>query len=79
MTVGHSHSIPRLGPRPFTYVNLPLGKVSRGAAHLLATLMQGDALSYGQEFVVYGVSAMFVANGEGGSVSAPRTARVGVG
>jgi LacI family transcriptional regulator len=69
ITVGHERFMPRLGPRPFTYVGIPLGKASRGAAHLLATLMQDDASSFSQEFVVFGSSAMLIANGEGGSVA----------
>lgn len=66
VTVGHPSVTPRLGRRPFTYVTLPLGKVSRGAAHLMAAMAEGE--EYGQEFVLFGASAMPVNNLEQGSV-----------
>lgn len=70
VSLGHSQSIPRFGPRPFTYVSLPVGKVSRTAAHLLMTLVSREERLYGQEFSLFGPSAMGIVNVESGSVRA---------
>jgi len=77
ISMGHETLIREYGPRPFTYIGLPTGKVARGAAHLLKTMLAGDESYYGQEFAVFGPSSMPVVNAEVGSM-APLAARVGV-
>ena len=48
-----------------------MGRVSRGAAQLLSSMIKGERFQTGQEYVVYGASAMAVENLEGGSVGPP--------
>jgi DNA-binding LacI/PurR family transcriptional regulator len=76
ISMGHEMFIREYGPRPFTYVGLPMGKVARGAAHLLKMMLAGDEDYYGQEFAVFGSSSMPVVNAEVGSM-APLALRVG--
>jgi DNA-binding LacI/PurR family transcriptional regulator len=73
MTIGHPITIPQLGSNPFTYVTVPVGKISRGAAHILASLIEDNEVPYSQQFMVYGKSSMRIMNAEGGSVGAPVT------
>ena len=75
ISMGHSLFTPKMGVRPFTYATLPIGKVSRGAAHLLMTLAQADGSSYGQEYVIYGASSMSITHAEDGSVGPPARER----
>jgi DNA-binding LacI/PurR family transcriptional regulator len=75
VTMGHSLFTPKMGMRPFTYATLPIGKVSRGAAHLLMTLAQANGSSYGQEYVIYGASSMSITHAEDGSVGPPARER----
>jgi hypothetical protein len=72
MTIGHPSSMPQLGDNPFTYVTVPVGKISRGAAHILASLIEDNEVPYSQQFMVYGKSSMRVQNAEGGSVGIPQ-------
>jgi DNA-binding LacI/PurR family transcriptional regulator len=71
VTMGNSLFTPKMGRRPFTYVTLPIGKVSRGAAHLLISLTEAASTSYGQEYVIYGASSMSIAHPEDGSTGPP--------
>jgi len=71
LTMGNSLFTPKMGRRPFTYATLPIGKVSRGAAHLLMSLTQEASTSYGQEYVIYGASSMSIAHAEDGSIGPP--------
>jgi DNA-binding LacI/PurR family transcriptional regulator len=71
ITLGHPQSLAQLSSHPFTYVGIPVGKISRAAAHLLASMVDEDDFHYSQQFVVYGRSAMRVMNPEAGSVGAP--------
>ena len=70
-TLANREFIPQLAQRPFTFVNIPVGRVSRGAAQLLSSMIKGERFQTGQEYVVYGASAMAVENLEGGSVGPP--------
>jgi DNA-binding LacI/PurR family transcriptional regulator len=72
MTIGHPGSMPQLGGNPFTYVTVPVGKISRGAAHILASLIEDQEVPYSQQFMVYGKSSMRIINAEGGSVGVPQ-------
>ena len=56
---------------PFTYVGIPVGKISRAAAHLFASMADEEDFRYSQQFVVYGRSAMRVMNAHAGSVGPP--------
>jgi DNA-binding LacI/PurR family transcriptional regulator len=69
ISMGHEAFIREYGPRPITYIALPMGKVARGAAHLLKTMLAGDENYYGQEFAVYGPSSMPVVNANLGSMA----------
>ena len=71
MTIGHPSSMPQLGRNQFTYVAVPVGKISRGAAHILASLIEDNEVPYSQQFMVYGKSSMRIMNAEGGSVGQP--------
>jgi DNA-binding LacI/PurR family transcriptional regulator len=71
ITLGHPQSLAQLSSHPFTYVGIPVGKISRAAAHLLASMVDEDDFHYSHQFVVYGRSTMRVMNPEGGSVGAP--------
>jgi DNA-binding LacI/PurR family transcriptional regulator len=71
ITVGHPQSISQLSRNPFTYVGVPVGRISRNAAHTLASLIEEGAGAYSQQFAVYGQSAMRIMNADGGSVGAP--------
>ena len=71
ITIGHSESIPQLGSNPFTYVGIPVGRISRSAAHILSSLVEQEETSYYQQFAIYGKGAMRIMNAEGGSVAAP--------
>jgi len=71
ITLGHPQSLAQLSGHPFTYVGIPVGKISRAAAHLLASMVDEDDFRYSHQFVVYGRSAMRVMNPEAGSVGAP--------
>lgn len=70
-SLGNTDLITPLATRPFTFVNIPIGRASRGAAQLLTSMIQGDRFETGQEYVVYGASAMRVENLQGGSVGPP--------
>ena len=71
ITIGHPSSMPQLGGNPFTYVAVPIGKISRSAAHILASIIQDYEVPYSQQFMVYGKSSMRITNAEGGSVGSP--------
>lgn len=71
ISVGHPESIPQLGSNRFTYVSIPVGRISRSAAHILSSLIEEDDGTYYQQFAVYGKSAMRIMNTEAGSVGAP--------
>jgi DNA-binding LacI/PurR family transcriptional regulator len=71
VTVGHPESIPQLGSNPFTYIGIPVGRISRSAAHLLSSLVEEGESAYYQQFAIFGKSAMRVMNADGGSVGAP--------
>jgi DNA-binding LacI/PurR family transcriptional regulator len=71
VTIGHPKSIPQLGSNPFTYVGIPVGRISRSAAHILCSLIEGDETAYSQQFAIYGKSAMRIMNAEAGSVGVP--------
>ncbi|MBL76471.1 MAG: hypothetical protein CL763_06085 [Chloroflexi bacterium] len=71
-SLGNRDFIPQLSRYPFTFVNLPVGRVSRGAAQLLADMIGGEQFQTGQEYVVYGSSTMVVENLDRGSVTEPR-------
>lgn len=71
-SLGNRDFIPQLGRNPFTFVNLPIGRVSRGAAQLLSSMIQNEQFQTGQEYVVYGASTMAIENLEKGSVGEPR-------
>ena len=77
ITVAHSQASLQLGTSPFTYVSVPVRRISQGAAHLLASLAAGDQAPYGQQFMVYGSSSMRLVHEEGGSIGAPAMERVG--
>ena len=71
ITVGHPQSIPQLGSNPFTYIGIPVGRLSRSAAHILNSLVEKEEEEYYQQFAVYGKSAMRVMNADNGSVGTP--------
>jgi DNA-binding LacI/PurR family transcriptional regulator len=71
ITIGHPESIPQLGSNPFTYIAVPVGRISRSAAHILSSLIEEDQTAYYQQFAIYGKSAMRIMNADGGSVGAP--------
>jgi DNA-binding LacI/PurR family transcriptional regulator len=68
ITIGHPESIPQLGSNPFTYIAVPVGRISRSAAHILSSLIEEDQTAYYQQFAIYGKSAMRIMNAGGGSV-----------
>ena len=74
VSLGNRQFVPQLDRRPFTFVTIPIGKVGRGAAQLLAGMIRGERFQTGQESVIYGASAMSVENLEGGSIAPPRAA-----
>ena len=71
ITIGHPESIPQLSSNPFTYVGIPVGRISRSAAHILSSLVEDGDGAYYQQFAVYGKTAMRIMNADGGSVGAP--------
>ena len=71
VTIGHPQSIPQLGSSPFTYVGIPVGRISRSAAHIVSSLIEEGEGAYFQQFAIYGKSAMRIMNAEGGSVGPP--------
>ena len=77
ITVAHSQAQLQLGINPFTYVSVPVRRISQGAAHLLASLTTGDRAPYSQQFIVYGSSSMRLVHEQGGSIGALATDRVG--
>ncbi len=70
-SLGNRDFIPQLDRNPFTFVNLPIGRVSRGAAQLLTSMIQGERFQTGQEYIIYGASTMVVENLIGGSIAEP--------
>ena len=52
-------------------MGIPVGKISRAAAHLFASMADEEDFRYSQQFVVYGRSAMRVINPDTGSVGPP--------
>jgi DNA-binding LacI/PurR family transcriptional regulator len=77
ITVAHSQTQLQLGTNPFTYVSVPVRRISQGAAHLLASLSIGDRAPYSQQFIVYGSSSMRLVHEKGGSIGALITGRSG--
>ena len=71
-SLGNRTSVPQLDRRPFTFVTIPVGRVGRGAAQLLSSMIRGERFQTGQEYVIYGASTMSVENAEGGSIGTPR-------
>jgi DNA-binding LacI/PurR family transcriptional regulator len=71
ITIGHPESIPQLSRNPFTYVGIPVGRISRSAAHILSSLVEDGDGAYYQQFAVYGKTAMTIMNPDGGSVGPP--------
>ena len=78
-SLGNREFIPQLSERPFTFVNIPVGRVSRGAAQLLSSMIKGERFQTGQEYVVYGASAMSIENLDGGSVGLPKERNLAAG
>ena len=72
ISLGNRAFVPQLDRRPFTFVSIPVGRVGRGAAQLLSSMIRGERFQTGQEYVIYGASTMSVENAEGGSVAPPR-------
>ncbi len=70
-SLGNREFIPQLSQRPFTFVNIPVGRVSRGGAQLLSSMIKGERFQTGQEYVIYGASAMSIENLNSGSVGPP--------
>lgn len=68
VSLGNRAFVPQLDRRPFTFVSIPVGRVGRGAAQLLSSMIRGERFQTGQEYVIYGASTMSVENAEGGSV-----------
>lgn len=73
VSLGNRTFVPQLDRRPFTFVTIPIGRVGRGAAQLLSSMIRGERFQTGQEYVIYGGSTMSVENVEGGSIAPPRT------
>ncbi len=72
VSLGNRAFVPQLYRHPFTFVTIPVGRVGRGAAQLLSSMIRGERFQTGQEYVIYGASTMSVENPEGGSVGPPR-------
>ena len=72
VSLGNRAFVPQLARRPFTFVSIPIGRVGRGAAQLLSSMIRGERFQTGQEYVIYGASTMSVENAEDGSVALPR-------
>ena len=72
VSLGNRAFMPQLDRRPFTFVTIPVGRVGRGAAQLLSSMIRGERFQTGQEYVIYGASTMSVENAEEGSVARPR-------
>lgn len=71
VSLGNRAFVPQLHRTPFTFVSIPIGRVGRGAAQLLSSMIQGERFQTGQEYVIYGASTMSVENATGGSVASP--------
>lgn len=71
VSLGNRTFVPQLDRRPFTFVSIPIGRVGRGAAQLLTSMIQGERFQTGQEYVIYGASTMSVENEHDGSVAPP--------
>ena len=71
-TLGNRGFLPQTLGHPFTFVNIPVGRVSRGAAQLLSSMIKGERFQTGQEYVVYGASTMSIEHRENGSVGPPK-------
>ena len=71
VSLGNRAFVPQLNRRPFTFVSIPIGRVGRGAAQLLTSMIQGERFQTGQEYVIYGASTMSVENEHEGSVGPP--------
>jgi DNA-binding LacI/PurR family transcriptional regulator len=77
ITIAHSQTQLQLGTNPFTYVSVPVRRISQGAAHLLESLTTGGRVPYSQQFIVYGSSSMRLVHEQGGSIRALITGRSG--
>ena len=71
VSLGNRAFVPQLASRPFTFVTIPIGRVGRGAAQLLSSMIRGERFQTGQEYVIYGASTMSIENEQGGSVALP--------
>ncbi len=71
VSLGNRAFVPQLHRTPFTFVSIPIGRVGRGAAQLLSSMVRGERFQTGQEYVIYGASTMSVENEHGGSVGPP--------
>ena len=76
LTIAHAQALVHLGTNPFSYVSVPVRRISQGAAQLLSSLSTEDRGPYSQQFIVYGSSSMRVINQEGGSIGAPAAGRI---
>ena len=72
VSLGNRSFVPPLQGRPFTFVTIPVGRVGRGAAQLLSSMIAGERFQTGQEYVIYGASTMSIENADEGSVARPR-------
>ena len=73
ISLGNREVLPQHDRRPFTFVTIPIGRVGRGAAQLLSSMIERERFQTGQEYIVYGASTMSIENLDGGSVGQPRT------
>ncbi len=71
VSLGNRAFVPQLDRKPFTFVTIPIGRVGRGAAQLLSSMIRGERFQTGQEYVMYGASTMSIENEHGGSVGPP--------
>ncbi|MDE2837876.1 MAG: substrate-binding domain-containing protein [Chloroflexota bacterium] len=71
VSLGNRAFVPQMDRRPFTFVTIPIGRVGRGAAQVLSSMVRGERFQTGQEYVIYGASTMSIENERGGSVGHP--------
>lgn len=71
VSLGNRTFVPQLDRKPFTFVTIPIGRVGRGAAQLLSSMIRGERFQTGQEYVIYGASTMSIENAQGGSIASP--------
>lgn len=76
MAVAYNKTVLQLGPRPFTYLDVPIREIARDGARMLRRLIEGESIPATDRVQTHRSVELVLVNKEGGSVGPPRTSTI---